>query len=131
LQKQVAKELTLITHGESGLAAAEKATAIFFGAAIEDLSDAELTSVFSDVPSKEFSREQLDHCEIGLLDAFVLSGLAKTKSDARRAVQQGGAYVNNKQVTDVNKILSAADLASETVVVLRSGKKRYALLKFV
>ncbi|MBR6387425.1 MAG: tyrosine--tRNA ligase [Thermoguttaceae bacterium] len=131
LQKQVAKELTLITHGESGLASAEKATAIFFGAAIEDLSDAELTSVFSDVPSKEFSREQLDHCEIGLLDAFVLSGLAKTKSDARRAVQQGGAYVNNKQVTDVNKILSAADLASETVVVLRSGKKRYALLKFV
>ena len=131
LQKQVAKELTLLAHGEEGLAAAEKATAIFFGAEIESLSDAELTSIFADVPSKEFSREQLDHCEIGLLDAFVLSGLAKTKSDARRAVQQGGAYVNNRQITDYNYVLSAANLASETVIILRSGKKRYALLKFV
>ncbi len=131
LQKQVAKELTLITHGESGLKSAEQATAIFFGAAIEDLSDKELTSVFSDVPSCELKREQLDHAEVGLVDAFVLSGLAKTKGDARRAIQQGGAYVNNRQVTDVNATLSAANLASESVIVLRSGKKRYALLKFV
>lgn len=131
LQKQTAKELTAIVHGEEGLKSAEKATAIFFGAAIEDLSDAELTSVFADVPSCEFKREQLDHGEVGLLDAFVQSGLAKTKGDARRTVQQGGAYINNRQVTDVNTILTSANLASETVVVLRSGKKRYALLKFV
>ncbi len=131
LQKQVAKELTLLTHGEKGLAAAEKATAIFFGAEIDSLTDAELTSVFADVPSYEASREQLDHCEISLIDAFVLAGLAKTKSDARRAVQQGGAYVNNRKITDVDAKLSSASLASETVVVLRSGKKRYALLKFV
>ncbi|MBR4751164.1 MAG: tyrosine--tRNA ligase, partial [Thermoguttaceae bacterium] len=131
LQKQVAKELTLLTHGEKGLAAAEKATAIFFGAEIESLTDAELTSVFADVPSYEASREQLDHCEISLIDAFVLAGLAKTKSDARRAIQQGGAYVNNRKISDVDMKLTSASLASETVVVLRSGKKRYALLKFV
>ncbi|MBQ9812269.1 MAG: tyrosine--tRNA ligase [Thermoguttaceae bacterium] len=131
LQKQVAKELTLLTHGEKGLAAAEKATAIFFGAEIDSLTDAELTSVFADVPSYEASREQLDHCEISLIDAFVLAGLAKTKSDARRAIQQGGAYVNNRKISDVDMKLTSASLASETVVVLRSGKKRYALLKFV
>ncbi len=131
LQKQVAKELTSIVHGEEGLKSAEKATAIFFGAEIEDLTDAELTSVFSDVPSCETSREKLDHGELNLIDAFVLTGLAKTKGDARRTIQQGGAYVNNRQVTDVNTVLSSANLASETVVVLRSGKKRYALLKCV
>lgn len=131
LQKQVAKELTLLAHGEKGLAAAEQATAIFFGAEIERLTDAELNSVFADVPSHEMTREQLDHGEVSLIDAFVLSGLAKTKSDARRSIQQGGAYVNNRQVTDVNATLTSASLASETVVVLRSGKKRYALLKFV
>ena len=131
LQKQVATELTTLAHGEDGIRAAQKATEIFFGAEINELSDKELASIFADVPSKECTQEQLSHGEITLLDAFVLTGLAKTKSDARRAVQQGGAYVNNRQVTDVAHIISAADLASESVVVLRSGKKRYALLKFV
>ncbi len=131
LQKQVAKELTLIAHGDAGLAAAEKATAIFFGAEIESLSDAELSSIFADVPSKEFAKTQLENREISLLDAFVASGLAKTKSDARRAVQQGGAYLNNRQITDLEYKLSPESLASETVVILRSGKKRYALLKFI
>ena len=59
------------------------------------------------------------------------SGLAKSKSDARRTVEQGGAYVNNARVENLDYRLSPADLASETVVVLRSGKKRYALLKFL
>lgn len=131
LQKQVAKELTTLAHGQEGLQAAQRATDIFFGAEISQLSDAELVSIFADVPSQEFSREKLDHSEMSILDAFVATGLAKTKSDARRAVQQGGAYLNNRAVTDVNYFLSLNDLASETVIILRSGKKRYALLKFV
>ena len=49
---------------------------------------------------------------------------------ARRTVTQGGAYVNNRRVDDVERKLTSADLASETVVVLRSGKKKYALLRF-
>ncbi|MGI6401764.1 MAG: tyrosine--tRNA ligase [Thermoguttaceae bacterium] len=131
LQKQVAKELTTLTHGEEGINAALRATNIFFGAEIEALTDAELVSIFADVPSKELSREQLDHSEISLLDAFVLTGLAQTKSAARRTVQQGGAYINNRQCKDVERNLGVDDLASETVVVLRSGKKRYAILRFV
>ncbi|MBR4976437.1 MAG: tyrosine--tRNA ligase, partial [Thermoguttaceae bacterium] len=76
-------------------------------------------------------RAQLEAGEIGIVDAFVLAGLAKTNGDARRAVQQGGAYVNNRPITDLDYKLTPASLASETVVILRSGKKRYALLKFV
>ncbi len=131
LQKQVATELTTLAHGEEALKSAQKATDIFFGAEISQLSDAELGQIFADVPSAELSREQLDHREISILDAFVQTGLAKTKSDARRAVQQGGAYVDNRPCKDVAYLLSPVDLASETVVVLRSGKKRYALLRFV
>ena len=130
LQKQVATELTTLAHGEEGIKSAQKATEIFFGAEISQLSDAELGQIFADVPSAELSREQLDHREISILDAFVQTGLAKTKSDARRAVQQGGAYIDNRPCKDVAYMLSPADLASETVVVLRSGKKRYALLRF-
>jgi tyrosyl-tRNA synthetase len=46
-------------------------------------------------------------------------------------VQQGGAYVNNRRVTEIERQLTSADLASESVLVLRSGKKNYALLRFV
>ena len=122
------KELTLLVHGEEGLRAAENATAVFFGAEINSLSDRDLTAIFSDVPSSEITRAQLEE-GLSLVDALVLTGLAKTKSDARRTVQQGGVYVNNRPGGDLDRKLTLADLASETVIVLRSGKKRYALLR--
>jgi tyrosyl-tRNA synthetase len=46
-------------------------------------------------------------------------------------VEQGGAYVNNRRVDGPDRQLTADDLASESVIVLRSGKKKYALLRFV
>ena len=45
-------------------------------------------------------------------------------------VQQGGAYVNNRRQEDIEAQLTQQDLASDTVMVLRSGKKNYALLRF-
>jgi tyrosyl-tRNA synthetase len=71
-----------------------------------------------------------DNGGLAIIDALVASGLAKTKSDARRTAQQGGAYVNNRRVEGVDARLTDVDLASETVMVLRSGKKNYALLRF-
>jgi tyrosyl-tRNA synthetase len=62
---------------------------------------------------------------------LVESGLEKSKGDARRTIQQGGAYVNNRRLGELEAKLSTNDLASETVIVLRSGKKSYALLRFV
>ena len=66
-----------------------------------------------------------------VVDALVASGLSKSKGEARRTVQQGGAYVNNRRQEGLETSLTAHSLASETVMVLRSGKKRYALLRFI
>ena len=129
-QKRLAEVLTRLIHGESGLTAAKKATDVFFGAEIENLTDAQLTDIFADVPSKSLPRDRLSGDGLALVEALVESGLAKSKSDARRTIEQGGAYVNNRPRADVNTKLIAADLASETVLVLRSGKKKYALLRF-
>ena len=70
-------------------------------------------------------------CKSGLNvgDAFVSSGLCKTKSEAKRTVQEGGAYVNNRRVTSPDQTLTLDDLASETTMVLRRGKKNFALLR--
>jgi tyrosyl-tRNA synthetase len=128
-QRRLAEELTRLVHGPAGLAAAERATAIFFGAEITDLSDEQLTEIFADVPSASLSRSRLSG-GLTLIDALVESGLAKSKAEARRTIQQGGAYVNNHRIDDVEATLGPDDLASETVLVLRSGKKKYALLRF-
>jgi tyrosyl-tRNA synthetase len=130
-QRRLAEALTLLIHGAAGLAAAQRATEIFFGAEIEQLSDQQLAEIFADVPSKELSRDKLTTPGLGLIDAFCEAGLTKSKGDARRTIEQGGAYVNNRRATGLEQVLTAADLASETVLVLRSGKKKYALLRFV
>ena len=128
-QKQLAESMTRLIHGQAGLDKALQATAILFGAEIENLSDAELQQIFPDVPSVTLDAARLDD-GIGIIDSLVEAGLAKSKGDARRTVDGGGAYVNNHRVDSVDRSLSRADLASETVIVLRSGKKKYALVKF-
>lgn len=129
-QRRLAEELTRLVHGDSGLAVARQATEIFFGAEIENLTDNELVQIFGDVPSKTLPKTQLASDGLPIIDAFVHSGLAKSKGEARRTIGQGGAYVNNRRVSDIETQLTDADLASETVMVLRSGKKKYALLRF-
>ncbi|REJ90437.1 MAG: tyrosine--tRNA ligase, partial [Planctomycetota bacterium] len=126
-QKRLAAELTRLIHGEAGLAKALRATEIFFGAEIEDLSDADLAEVFADVPSSEVARDRLEGEGFNIVDALVETGLSKSKGEARRSIEQGGAYVNNRRVAEAGRQLTTSDLASETIMVLRAGKKKYAL----
>jgi tyrosyl-tRNA synthetase len=67
---------------------------------------------------------------LNVVDALVEGGLAKSKGDARRTVEQGGAYVNNRRIEGLDTQLGRGHLASESVMILRSGKKKYALLRF-
>jgi tyrosyl-tRNA synthetase len=130
-QKRLAADLTRLVHGEQGLAAALKASEILFGAEIGQLSDAQLTEVFADVPSKELPRSRLEGTGIAVIDALFEVGLAKSKGEARRAISEGGGYVNNRRVAGIDSRLTAADLAGESIIVLRRGKKNYGLLRFV
>jgi len=129
-QRKLADEFTKIIHGEDGLKIAQKATEIFFGGEIAQLNDKQLVAIFADVPSCELPFVRLRE-GLSVIDAFVESGLAKSKAEARRNIDQGGAYLNNKKITDHDMKLLPEHLASETVMILRSGKKSYALLRFL
>ena len=129
-QKRLAQWMTQFVHGEDGLNVATKATDIFFGGEIEDVSDAQLNEIFADVPSHDCERSKLQGEGLWIVEALQLAGLAKSGGEARRAVKDGGAYVNNKRCTDMDLKLTEANLASETVIVLRKGKRNYALLRF-
>lgn len=127
-QRRLAEELTRLVHGEEGLRAAQRATEIFFGAEIDELTPAQLQSIFADVPSCELPQARWS-AGLPVVEALVECGLAKTKSDARRFIQQGGAYVNNRRVAALDVLLTADDLRAGNTVVLRTGKKNYALLR--
>ena len=129
-QVRLAEELTRIVHGEEGLAAARRATDVFFGGDVRQLSDGELLEVFADVPSAELPRARVGGAGLPLAEALVAAGLAKSNGEARRLVVQGGVYVNNGRVDAADLALTGDHLVGGRVVVLRSGKKRYAILKF-
>ena len=64
-----------------------------------------------------------------MVDLLVETGLCQSKGEARRSIEQGGAYINNKRVEAMDRALTNADMASDSVIVVRRGKKKYALLK--
>ncbi|HET6883326.1 MAG TPA: tyrosine--tRNA ligase [Pirellulales bacterium] len=128
-QRRLADEITRLVHGETGLTKARRASAILFGAEISEVSDLELAEIFADVPSQQLERIKLAS-GLSVIEAFTAAGLAKSKGEARRTIEQGGAYVNNRRIEAIDRQLTETDLASETVMVLRKGPKNYALLRF-
>ena len=90
----------------------------------------DLAEIFPDVPSKTLAFSALDGEGLSLIDALVEVGLVESKGKSRRAIKEGGVYINNVRCEDVEKKMSREDLASETVIVLRRGKKKFALSRF-
>jgi tyrosyl-tRNA synthetase len=116
-KRRLALEVTALVHGaEEAQKAAEAAKAAFSvgGEGPGDLSG---------VPSVTIPRAELG-AGMNVVDLFVRSTLCATKSDARRLVTQGGAYVGRKNITDIGAVISA-DAAEDGVLLLRAGKKRY------
>ena len=130
-QRRLAAELTQLVHGAEGLQIAERATQIFFGQQIGQLTSEQIDAIFADVPSSRLPRCRLDAPGLPVIDALLAAGLVKSKSEARRLISQGGAYVNNRLVASQDAVLRPEDLLAGNTVVLRVGKKNYALLRLV
>lgn len=118
-QRTLAAELTTLVHGADQRAAAEQAAEALFGHG--DLHALPARTLFSALD--EAGAVGIGHVP-ALVDALVACGLASSKSDARRAIADGGAYVNNERVTDTEYAISVRDLVAERIVVLRRGKRR-------
>jgi tyrosyl-tRNA synthetase len=129
-QRRLAEELTRLVHGETGLQVAQRATNVLFGAEIDRSSDQQLSQIFRDVPSCQLPWDRLQGQGLNLIDALVEAGLCQSKWEARRSITQGGSYINNRRQDSIDRHLTRDDLASETTIVLRVGKKKYALLRF-
>lgn len=130
-QRKLAAETTQIVHGDEGLRAAEQATAVLFGdAPVSQLSDEVLAMAFEQAPTAEIPRSELE-AGIGLLDLMTRVGASKSNSEARRLIEQGGVRVNDEPITDSARVVGPQDLATATTLVIRVGKKRQYLARFL
>jgi tyrosyl-tRNA synthetase len=123
-QAELAREVTTLVHGEQATYNASGVSAILFN----DFDPSHVqASVFAEL-AKEIPTTAVSPDGLGLVDALVHSGLVRSKSEARRQVEQGGIYINQARVKDVERRLEAADWLAGGHVLLRKGKKDYALL---
>lgn len=128
--RTLAYEVTRFVHGKEQADIAVKTSEVLFGQEISDVSDEMLEAIFRDVPSTEMPWRNLEQ-GVSIVDAMVQCGMSKGRSAARRLINGGGMYLNNRRVTDTEFMITRDALASAHIAVLRSGKKNHHLLKFV
>jgi tyrosyl-tRNA synthetase len=134
----LAFEATKVTHGAEAAAAAWRASMEAFHSRPVDADLFPSSTIprqapqadTSAIPRYAVSRKDL---EAGILitSACVKSGLTSSSSEARRLIEQGGLYINDRQVKTVDEKLAAADFAGGTELRLRKGKKKYLIIEIM
>jgi tyrosyl-tRNA synthetase len=125
-QGRLAVEVTTMVHGKQAADNATAVNAILFG----DLDPRNVEPSALDLLAQEIPTAQISNSDgLSLVDAVVRAGLAKSKSEARRAIEQGGIYVNQQRVKAIDRPIQPGDWLAERNVLLRKGKKDYALLR--
>ena len=121
----LAEELTTMLHGADQARAVMAASQAIFGRGdLRELDEATVAAVAAAVPHAEVAGEVAS-----LTDLLVASGLTRSRSEARRTVTEGGAYLNNERVADPEQRPSPGDLLHGRWLVLRKGKRSVAVIE--
>jgi tyrosyl-tRNA synthetase len=128
-QKELARRVTEMVHGETALAKALKASEVLFGRELSGLSAADVTDIFADVPSLELQKSRLEGEGIGLNDLLALSGVASSKADAKRLVQSGAISVNNRRESDPRLAIGLSHFIEGSILVLKKGSRQYHVVR--
>lgn len=126
-QKKLAGEITRLVHGQSGLDAALRATDVLFGGSMEGLKATDLVDVFADVPSTELTLDKV--VDRPAIEVAVTAGLCTSKGEARRLAAGGGLYINNERTTSVDVVVQRNQIIDGRILVMRSGRKSFHLVK--
>jgi tyrosyl-tRNA synthetase len=126
-QRRLAGEVTRLVHGEAAATAAARATEVLFGGSPVDAPVEALEVVAAEVPTAPLPPDGELDAGVDLVDLLVASGLAASKGDARRSIAQGAVTVNGRKAVADDSI-GAGELLHRRYVLLRKGKRHYALL---
>lgn len=133
LQKVLAREITVMVHGQEEYDNAVEASGILFGnatsEALRKLDEATFLSVFDGVPQHELPKEKLGGNIIDLL--AVDTDVFPSKGECRKMIQANGLGINKDKFTAVDGTLTDGYLINGKYVLVQKGKKNYYILKFI
>ena len=130
-QRILAREVTTLVHGAEHVTRAEHASSVLFGEDIATLSADQVLAVFGDVSSSSVPSASFDGAGMALVDLLADPAvkLVPSKSEARRLVQSGGVYVNNRRASDPQMRLTRAQAIEGRLFVLRKGQKQNHVIR--
>ena len=128
-QRALAREVTALVHGRDHVTRVEQASSVLFEEDIATLDVDDVLAVFEDVPATELPGETFDAEGIGIVDLVARVQLAPSKSEARRLIQSGGVYVNNRRMSDPQARLTRDQAIGGRLFVLRKGQKQTHLVR--
>lgn len=122
-QKRLAEEMTTLVHGVSATESVQAASQALFGRGeLTGLDEQTLAAALEDAGAVDLAPGEPDT----IVDLLAASGLCESRGAARRAVGEGGAYVNNERIADAEWTPAPSDLLHGRWLVLRRGKKSFA-----
>jgi tyrosyl-tRNA synthetase len=125
-QRELARQVTTLVHGEDETDRAERAAEVLFTPDVAGLDLDTLRASLADAPSKPVRLSELAD-GLSLVDALVRTGLAGSRSDARRQLQAGGVYVNGHRA-NADRSLGPGEALHGRYIILRRGKAEHAVL---
>ncbi len=128
-QRALAEDMTTWVHGSAGTAESTKASQALFGGNMASLAEADLAALFETVEKKlDLGRAELE-AGISIVDLLTRTGLSTSRGEARRTLSQGGVYLNNERVEAADLLVRTDHLATPSFLLLRTGKKNYAVVR--
>ena len=130
-QRTLAREVTRLVHGQAHVERAERASSVLFSEDLSTLPVEDVLAVFEDAPSTELAADEFAGAGLAMVDLLARLQLAPSKSEARRLIQSGGVYVNNRRVSDLQARLTHADALGGRLFVVRKGQRQQCLVKLI
>jgi len=126
--KALAKEVTALAHGEAAANEAIRASEILFGGELDGITEATFQEIAGEVPTREIKLDRFGGEGLWLPELLHEAGLAQSRGQARKDVKGGGVYVNNRRTDDEQHKLQSGDLLFGKYLLLRRGKRNYAVV---
>lgn len=125
-QKTLAEEMTRLIHGEASLEQAIRISAALFSGDLKALTASEMKDAFKDVPTVEMKKEDMN-----IVDFIVQAGVSPSKRQAREDVTNGAISFNGERITETDFTVGAEQRLEDAFTIVRRGKKKYSMVKFV
>jgi tyrosyl-tRNA synthetase len=126
-QRELARAMTSWVHGDAAVQRVETANRVFATGSLDGLAGNDIDALATTIPTVDLPTTELE-AGVGIVDLLAKS-VADSKGAARRLVQQGGAYVNNVRISDVEHKVTRDHLVDGRWLLVRGGKTNIRLVR--